>query len=106
MSTEISAWLKAGVDDQSTEHCENANFAEVRCRVLRIASDIKAIHAGYQPSYGVFNGICHLRKIILYQQHEDNNVIIASMLFSDEHGHSMLSFQAFIEVCPGLYTDG
>ncbi|GLI79484.1 hypothetical protein PoHVEF18_007821 [Penicillium ochrochloron] len=58
--TEISAWLKAGVDDQSTECCEKANSIEVRCLVLHIASDIKAIHVGYQPSYGVFNGICDL----------------------------------------------
>lgn len=55
MGTEINARLNTGVDGESTEDRENATPVEARCRVLHIASDIKAIHAGYQPSYGVFN---------------------------------------------------
>ncbi|GLI80726.1 hypothetical protein PoHVEF18_009083 [Penicillium ochrochloron] len=91
MSAGIADQLKAGINDNTIDTSEMINLYKAGRRVVKIAGDIRAIHAGYQASYGIVN--------------EDGNVsplFIPAMLFPDEHGHPMLLFDAFVGVCPGF----
>ncbi|KAJ5887047.1 uncharacterized protein N7473_009721 [Penicillium subrubescens] len=74
------------------------NLYKAGRRVVKIAGDIKAIHAGYQASSGIVNEVSSLRTLLFDQDGNASLLFIPAMLFPDERGHPMLPLNAFVGV--------
>jgi hypothetical protein len=70
------SWEMPGMTIAGPEDRQNATPVGVGCRVLHIASEIDAIHAGNQVSDGVFNETHILWQIFFYLQGKVNTVFL------------------------------
>jgi hypothetical protein len=102
MGAAIADQPKAGINDNTTDTSEMISLYKAGCRVVKIAGDIKAIHAGYQASSGIVNEVSSLRTLLFDQDGNVSPLFIPAMLFPDERGHPMLPLNAFVGVCPGF----